>query len=340
MAEYKIATYNPFPYAGEVHRDGNYNWFNCNVIEDPAVRSPGNKAPGGYCTIFGQIDSAKRGNSFPSISYGDIQGERGTIWSVIGNDKTSMLSADEAMKAITGPVKNSGDGWNRNSLEDMGFVVEYYGWYPASGTWYQKWSWQMYNTSEQRLALPVKGIAFEFRVPTETGLHAVNSKFKNGKTDFKARGDQTGINQVWGLWWDPFEGKYYVYEMLEWGNYHAPSEDPALKGKDIFFAPYFFARIPQSEKGGVDKKDKCQYPASGLKTPVVCWSNEKRIEHCHFCGFCVQNETEKKVTSDSPHTNQIGKLSPIPFHIDRNTDGARAVFGGMASGTSFPIKRL
>lgn len=351
-ANYRVSTYDPFPYSGENHTNENYNWFNCNVIEDPAVQNGiGSNAigkPGGFCTIFAQIPEGQRGNDFPVISHGDLavskSCQQGTYWSMPG-DGSHMLNADEAMKAITDEIYNDGDGWNRT--DKMGFMVEWVGWYGAGGHWYQKWSWQMYNTTNKRLVTPVKGIAFQFRIPTSDGHVAINDTLSgiSGSNKFNPRGDQTGIDYIWGLWWDPIDQKYYVYEMTEWGAYHAPSIDPVLEdNQDPMYSPYWFARRPHDEKGGVISTDKkVQHSAfGGKKVPIMCWANEKRLEHCHFCGFCVQNETEKKVTSPASHTNQWGKLSPIPFHIDRNTPGARAVFGGFSNttGKDIPLKTV
>ena len=47
-----------------------------------------------------------------------------------------------------------------------------------------------------------------------------------------------------------------------------------------------------------------------------------------FCGFGVQNSTRNLINDVKSHTYQWGKLSPIPFHIDRNNPNARCVFGG------------
>jgi len=128
--------------------------------------------------------------------------------------------------------------------------------------------------------------------------------------------------------------------MTEWGAYHAPSMDPNLRGKDPMYSPYWFARRPMTEKGGViSDNNKIRHSTfNGDKVPIMCWSNHKRLEHCHFCGFCVQNETEKKIDKPRSHTNQWGKLSPIPFHIDRNTPGARVVFSDFTNKADYPLR--
>ena len=349
---YRISTFDPFPYAGEVHSSDNYNWFNADTIDDVCGDAAGRAVskPGGWADLFNKIDPDMRGNprEWPTVSFGDYRLDSksnvklGTYWTMPG-DSGAMLNCDQAMKAITGPIYSKADGWTK---DNKGFMVEYLGWYAAkvmdSSSWYQKWNWQIYNTSNQRLANPVKGIAFEFRSPTEEGMIASNDSVPglSGTSTMDPRGDQTAIDYIWGLWWDPWEGKYFCYEMTEWGCTHAPSMDPSLKGKSPFYSPYWFARRPQDEKGGVIKDtNKVRHSTfKGDKVPIMCWSNERRLEHCHFCGFAVQNETEQKATTTKGHTNQWGKLSPIPFHIDRNTPGARVVFGGFTSGTDYPLR--
>ena len=346
----QLHTYEPFPYTGDksFHESPNYNWFNANVIDD-MVGDNVKEKPGGFVEPFAKIPVEQRGNptDWPSITHGDYRVyskvKQGTYFTMEGN-RSTPLTADEAMKKITGKIYKGNDGW---TTDNKGFMCEYLGYYGATGGWYQKWNWQIYNTSNNRLASPVKGIMFQFRSPVENGFTAINDKVPNAGDpvggNWDARGDQTAIDHIWGLWYHVPSAKYYCFEMTEWGNKHAPSDDPALNdAQDPFYHRYWFARRPQTETGGVIKEEyKIRHSLfNGAKIMIRCWCNEKIIEDCHFCGFAVQNETEKKAMSIRSHTNQWGYLTPVPFHIDRNTEGARVVLGGFASGGDYPLRTL
>lgn len=326
MADKRVHTYDPFPYGGEIT---NRNWFFADTLTDVAVRD--RNKPGGYRKIFDKIADADFANERPSIAHGDYSFskgfEQGTYFSMPeSKDADYVMSAEEAAVAISGPVLSIDDGWTQ---EEKGFTVEWFGWYGSGGAWYQKWNWELYNSSKTNwLSLPVKGIAFTFRVPSEKGIQATNSKFDSGAYGHSTRGDQTGIDNIWGLWYHPESGKYYVFELEIWGNEHAPSIHKDLKDS-VYYSPYWFGKRPQNETGGVTSGDKKMDHSSiiGQYVPIMAWANEKILEKCCFCGFAVQNETEKKATTSRPHTNQWGQLSPIPFHIDRSGD-FRAVYGG------------
>lgn len=328
MTNYKINTYDPNPNGGEIT---NRNWFNANVIA--AVEEPKKDSkPGGSKRVFSNIQEAKFHPDYPpvTLNHGKTLQDKvmdsnthdyGARWTMVtGGAVDEMIGAAEAARLITGPVRSKDEGWTE---DNKGFMAEYFGWHGANTEWYQKWNWELYNSSSNRLCLPVKGISFTIRNPSEDNMFA-----SNAATDYNnsgnTRSDQVAIDRMYGLWYYPDAAQYLCIEMTINGNNHAPSIDPALDGTN-FFQPYWFARTSQTEKGNID-----HFSEKGAVCHVSAWANDKIIEHSFFCGFAVSNIVDHAATSGHPHTYQMGKLSPIPFHIDRSGE-FRAVYGGFAT---------
>ena len=151
-------------------------------------------------------------------------------------------------------------------------------------------------------------------------MFAINSE-SNMKNSKKSRSEQIGISQMYGLWFHPKSGKYYTFEMTLNGNSHAGSPDPETEGTR-FHTDYWFADSDQTIGGNVS------HPNSKGKTiDLAVWSNNPFIEECQFCGFAMQSVVDHAATQGSPHTMQMGNVSPVPFHIDRSGQ-FQAVFGG------------
>ena len=349
MTDAKIFTYDPFPHGGEIT---GRNWFNADQIS--CESNPRDENLNGYFDKEGphldvlwrpffQIDESKFSPDAmpPMLSFGQVYETKnkfmGTRWTMNEteppytgkyNDKWEegsswierALTAQEAAVAITGPVLSVADGWTKT---DKGFMIDYYGKHPANQKYHQKYCWELYNKSNNRLSLPVKGVSFLIRHPSEV-IFAVDD-FTDDNNSGNSRADQVSINKMWGLWFHPVSGKYHCYEMTINGNRHAPSTDPNIDGT-YWYQNYWFADQGQDKKGNSPHISA----NSGNLFYISAWSNEKIIEECQFCGFVVDNVVDHAATQRRPHTYQMGQLSPIPFHIDR-TGKFKAVYGGFSN---------
>lgn len=326
----KIYTYNPNSRGGE---STERNWFNMDTIACESTQNAEIKdKPGGTWALFNKIDSNKFAFNRPTFNHGKTydtggkyMGTRWTMYKSCPKDQwhawpNYALTAEEAALAITSEVYDKAGGW---SNDNKGFMIDYYGWHGANAAWYQKYGWEVYNKSANRLALGVKGISFTLRVPNEDDMFAIQGGL-NANASSKARGDQTSINKIVGLWFHPESGKYHTYEMTINGNRHAPSPDPDIDGTN-WHQEYWFADSPQWEKGNVTHISNL-----GWTYYISAWANEPIIEKCNFCGFAVDNVVDHASTQRAPHTYQFGNLSPVPFHIDR-TGNFKAVYGGFKS---------
>lgn len=337
MTDKKVYTYDPNPNGGE---SSGRNWFNMDTISCESVwydkgGNPETKSkPGGQWIPFHKITADRFVEGFkPSFrhgktydSKGKYMGTRWTIQKTVVKDEwynwqNYALTAQEAAEAITSDIYSKAEGWTK---ENKGFMIDYYGWHGANSSWHQKYLWEVYNSSSNRLALPVKGISFSLRVPDEDDMFAIDDSM-NANNSAKARGDQTAINGIHGLWFYPKVGKYLIFEMTINGNRHAPSPDPDIDGTNWYQA-YWFKEAGQNSKG-----NNTPHPDdTGLTYNISAWSNEPILAECNFCGFVVDNIVDHAATQRAPHTYQFGNLSPIPFHIDRTGD-FKAVYGGFKS---------
>lgn len=347
MTDAKIFTYDPFPHGGEIT---GRNWFNANQISCESE-------PGGSgmwdrndhyeerWRTFHKIEDSKffQDAMPPMLTYGKVYEAKGkfmgTRWTMNETDPPyqgdsnlddyyegirwpeRVLSAEDAAKAIAGPVLSKSNGWTQ---KDKGFMIDYYGYHPANKKYHQKYCWELYNSSNERLSLPVKGVSFLIRHPSEDEMFAVD-EFANVNNSDKSRAEQVSINKMWGLWFHPASSKYHCYEMTINGNRHAPSTDLDIEGTH-WYQDYWFADHGQDIYGNSTHIEK----NNGRLFYISAWSNEKIIEECQFCGFVVDNVVDHAATKRSPHTYQMGQLSPIPFHIDR-TGKFKAVYGGFSN---------
>ena len=324
---YKIHTYDPNPYGGEI---SNRNWFNANQIASVEKRDEYNH-PGGSTRVFSRIGENRFDSNYPAVYLrsgktkqdkvmGSNTHDYGSRWTMVeGGGVDEMIGADEAAKLIAGPVLSKDEGWTVNN---KGFIVDYFGWHPSAGNWYQKYNWELYNSSENRLSLPVKGISFTIRHPHEEDMFAVNGA-TNYNTSHISRAEQVAIDRIYGLWYSPDRGKYLCIEMTINGNNHAPSAHPDIAGTK-YHQEYWFVRSNQGHKGNIT-----HFSEFG-KWQISAWVNEKIVEKSFFCGIAVSNVVNHAATQGSPHSYQMGHLSPIPFHIDR-TGMFRAVYGGFTT---------
>ena len=317
-----------YTYKHNMGGDSNHyrNWFYANRID--AIETSGIKTkPGGSMRIFRRIDERKFATDVPIFNHGKTEKVKdnyymGAKWTMKeGDPADAMIGADEAVKEMTRSVRSVGDGWSQS---DKGFLIDYLGFHGANANWYQKYAFEVYNDTNNRLSLPVKGISFTARFPSEDDVFAINSN-TNKNNSSKSRSEQIAINRVYGLWYRPENDKYYVYQMTPLGCFHAPSPYP--DNEDFYYYDYWHADSSQSEKGNVDHINK-----KNNKVRMSIWANEKVIHECHFCGFAMQFVVDHAATQTSPHTMQLGSLSPVPFHIDKSKNGNfKAFYGGQTS---------
>ena len=354
MADKKVFTYNPNPLGGEIT---NRNWFNADeiscesdttnqyVIDNSLWNKP--DAHSAKWRPFHKIadDDFHPEALPPMLTFGKTykadkgKGYLGARWTMTKDISEAdshpasyhdwpqcSMTAQEAAIAITGYVKSKAQGWTK---EDKGFMIDYFGFHGANTSWHQKYCWELYNYNKPKLSLPVKGVSFLIRHPSEDDMHAIHDSVKVNTNlgSLDARSDQVSINGMYGLWYHPFTDKYHCYEMTVFGNRHAPSAFPALENEDpYYYQPYWFSDCSQSNKGNC----KNHIEEKGTTYNISAWSNEKIIEECNFCGFVVDNVVDHAATKRVAHTYQMGQLSPIPFHIDRSGK-FQAVYGGFRS---------